>query len=246
MGNKISKTDIADLDIVDQVELRSDGSTSIISGVTVVSTTSGTRDVVLSGIDLEDTVNNDDERIQPGDPVTLAGTTGGADGDYTVELILSATSFRVVEAILTSTGGSAEFFHPVGASLVGFDSAGLAQTAADNVQDALEDLDSAISAGGLTPAAHRVLDQLVHDIAEDSYDEYIYSGNKVTDIKIWTDNGKTTLIRWTTFTYSGNKVSTIVTKQYDGAGVLVPTTGTLTETYTYSGNSVTNIDRVLS
>jgi hypothetical protein len=98
---------------------------------------------------------------------------------------------------------------------------------------------------GLSPAAHRALDQLVHPIAEDSYEEYIYSGIKVTDIIVWTDSGKTQKIRETTFTYSGNKVSTVVTKQYDGAGVLI-VGETMTETFTYSGNQVSNIDRVMT
>jgi hypothetical protein len=52
-------------------------------------------------------------------------------------------------------------------------------------------------------------------------------------------------IREELYTYTGNKVNTVVTKQYDGAGVLI-VGETMTETYTYSGNSVANIDRVMS
>lgn len=101
------------------------------------------------------------------------------------------------------------------------------------------------SGSGLSPAGHRALDQLVHDVAEDSFEEYLFSGNKVTDIIVWTNSGKTQKIRETIFTYSGLKVSTVTVKQYDGAGVLI-VGETMTETFTYSGNFVSSIDRVMS
>ena len=100
--------------------------------------------------------------------------------------------------------------------------------------------------GGLTPASHRVLDQLVHDVAETSFTEVVYSGNQVTDVIIWTDSGKTQKIREESYTYTGNKVTTVVTKQYDGSGTLIPTIGTYTETITYSGARVESITGVLS
>lgn len=100
--------------------------------------------------------------------------------------------------------------------------------------------------GGLTPASHRVLDQLVHEVAESSFTEVVYSGNRVTDVIIWTDSGKTQKIREESYTYTGNKVTTVVTKQYDGSGTLIPGTGTYTETITYSGARVDSITGVLS
>jgi hypothetical protein len=101
------------------------------------------------------------------------------------------------------------------------------------------------SGTGLSEAAHRNLDQLPHLIAEDSFEEYTYSGNKVTDIIIWTDDGKTVKIREENYTFSGSQVSTVVTKQYDGAGTII-VGETMTETFSYSGNTVTSIARVLS
>lgn len=98
---------------------------------------------------------------------------------------------------------------------------------------------------GLSAGSHRVLDQLVHLIAEDTYEEYNYTGNKVDSIIWWTDNGKTQKVREEIYTYTGNKVTTIVTKQYDGAGVLV-TGETMTDTLNYTGNQLTHIDRVMS
>ena len=93
--------------------------------------------------------------------------------------------------------------------------------------------------------SHRDLDQLVHEIAEDYYEEFTYAGNKITNITHWTDAGKTVKIREQIFTYTGNKVNTAVTKQYDAAGVVL-TGETMTETYAYSGNNVSSITAVIS
>jgi hypothetical protein len=101
---------------------------------------------------------------------------------------------------------------------------------------------SLTTGSGLSPSTHEVLDQLVHLIAEDSYEEYTYSGNGVTDIVVWTDATKTTKIREENYTYTGNKINTIVTKQYDGSGTLVLT---MTETYSYTGNKVDDITRTV-
>jgi hypothetical protein len=113
-----------------------------------------------------------------------------------------------------------------------------------SLYDAGGEFDPRSGGSGLTPSSHRGLDQLVHAIAEDSFAEYIYSGVQVTDIIIWTDNGKTDKIRETTFTYTGNKVTTIVTKQYGSDGSTV--VETLTQTLVYSGNKVTDITAVLT
>lgn len=99
--------------------------------------------------------------------------------------------------------------------------------------------------GGITPSQHRVLDQLVHGIAEDSFEETTYTGNRADAIIVWTDAGKTQKIREELFTYTGSKVTTIVTKQYDGAGALI-VGETMTETVAYSGNTVLSITRVMS
>lgn len=101
------------------------------------------------------------------------------------------------------------------------------------------------SGTGISEGTHRNLDQLVHGIAEDSYEEFSYTGARVDSIIVYTDSGKTVKIREELYTYTGNKVNTVVTKQYDGAGVLI-VGETMTETYVYSGNSVANIDRVMS
>lgn len=100
-----------------------------------------------------------------------------------------------------------------------------------------------ISASGITENQHRQLDQLVHNIAENSYTQLVYSGNKITDEIIWTTSGMTLKIRESNFTYTGNKVNQEICKQYNGAGSLVETS---TKTYSYSGNSVVNITEVIT
>lgn len=97
--------------------------------------------------------------------------------------------------------------------------------------------------GGLTEATHRVVDQLVHLIAESSFEEYIYTGSRVDQIIVWTDAGKTTKVREELYTYTGSQLTTLVTKQYDGTGTLVQT---LTEAYSYTGQKLDDITRTLS
>jgi hypothetical protein len=104
---------------------------------------------------------------------------------------------------------------------------------------------SLLTGTGLGAASHRTLDQLVHGIAEDSFEEYTYVSSKVTKLTIWTDNGKTIRIRESDFTYSGSQIATAVTRQYDAAGVLI-VGETMTETFTFTGSSVTSIERVMS
>jgi len=104
---------------------------------------------------------------------------------------------------------------------------------------------SLTTGSGLSEGQHRALDQLVHGIAENSYEEITYTGNKVTSIIVWTSVAKTTKIREETFTYTGNNVTTIVTKQYDVAGALI-VGETMTETLAYTGNKIDDITRVMS
>ena len=92
-GGNITREDIRHDDIVDAVESASDGITSIIfTGKTVVSTTSSSKVVVLSGVD----ILRDPEILEELDIIILSGTTG-ADGTYTVDQRIDSTSFSVKE-----------------------------------------------------------------------------------------------------------------------------------------------------
>lgn len=98
---------------------------------------------------------------------------------------------------------------------------------------------STLSAGGgLTPSQHAALDQLVHELSEDYYEEYAYTGGKVTSVDVWTSIAKTLKIRDYAYTYSGGKVATETIRQYDGSGSVVET---LVYTYSYSGSTVTSV-----
>ena len=63
------------------------------------------------------------------------------------------------------------------------------------------------AAGGIPETEHRSLDQLVHDVAESSYDEVVYTGNKVTEYITWETASKLKKIRHVTVTYTGKKVT---------------------------------------
>jgi len=93
---------------------------------------------------------------------------------------------------------------------------------------------------GLTENEHEALDTLVHDIAETSYDEMTYSGNRLTNQTTWETASKLKKIREQQITYSGGRVTQIINIQYDAAGVENTRT---TEVYSYSGNKVTDVTR---
>ena len=239
MENRLVKEDLADLDFIDAEELASDG-TFVYKTLPATSVVSGTVTVNPSA-DYEGLVFGDDP-VEAGDGFVLSGATAG-NGTYTVNAVVDNTSFTVVEAIVDSTGGSINFTHPEGALKVGVDPTSITNSSSTNVQEVLEDLDSAISGGGLTPASHRDLDQLVHLIAETSYLEVTRTAGRVSDVIYWTDNTKTTKVRETNVTRTSGQVSSVVIKQYDAVGVLAET---LTGTVNRTGGQVDDIDWVLT
>lgn len=116
--------------------------------------------------------------------------------------------------------------------------------AVDATERTLSDLLAGVG-GGISETQHENLDTLVHAISEPTFEEYTYASGKVTDIVVWTDAGKTTKVREYNFTYTGNKVTQIVTTQYNGSGS--PVSGqTMTETISYSGNVVSSITRTVA
>jgi hypothetical protein len=178
----ISRADIEDLDIVDAIEMASDGTAVIFSGATVVSTTSGSKEVVLSGVDIE---HDKDERLEPGDIIVLAGTTGGlGDGTFTLDVVVDDLTFSVIEAIGTSTGGTCEARHPAGATKLGVDPTNLSFTSETDLQKVLEDVPPA------SPFLPRVIDAdvtvpgdktaLGHDaVIQDGFEVLILDGGEL-------------------------------------------------------------------
>lgn len=232
----LRRTDIVDADIIDAYELVSDGSSAYKSGVNVVSTTSLTKTVVISGYDLREP----DDPAEPKDIVTL---TGDAAGTYTIASITDSTTFVVEEAIVDSVGGTATFKHPPGASKVGFDPAGCVNITDTTVQEAIKQLDGAVASGGITESQHKALRQLVHladeggpfdGFTSGAYRETTPAGDPFPTSIIWYDSsgvGKKKIVSLT-ITYNANKTpATEVWKVYDALEVLLVT---VTDTISYS------------
>lgn len=231
--NLIAKEDILDTDIIDSYELGSDGYYIYESPVTVISCTSLSKEIVISGISL---LYDRDHPVESGDRIRILGSSS-ADGYYIIDQIINDTTLSVIQNINTSTGGTAQFMHPSGASRIGFDPSGQTIITANNVQEAIGQL----SNNTFSITNHENLNTLVHFLARDGYGDLTYTGNKITYYVVWRDALKTIKDRDYVLTYTGNKVNTVVVKQYDDSGILLHT---LTETYTYSGNRITSLNSV--
>lgn len=230
MPNQIRKEDIADLDFVDAYELQSDGYSNnhiYLSGVSVVSTTALTKTIVINlAPDGGGILYSKDHPVESKDIVYLSGTSGGtANGFYTVDQVLSDTSFTVNESISNSTGGSALFKYPSGASKVGFDSRLTNHTNADNLQQAVQDIDNNL----LSSDEHPTLRQLIHFIDEGPGDGFISGATKIisppglfpTSIIWYTDNNLNKKIVEQTIIWSGIVPSTITWQVYNVDGTTV-------------------------
>lgn len=90
---------------------------------------------------------------------------------------------------------------------------------------------------------HASLDTLVHNIAENSYTELIRTDGKITNIIVWETASKLKKIKEETIIYTNNKVSSLITKQYNSSGVL---SQTYTETITRTEGKITSIAGALS
>jgi len=213
MPGGITNKDIEDGSIIDAEELASDGTSEYNTGVSVVSTTASTKEVLFTGTNLY-LIRDKDARAESGDKIVLSGTTG-ADGTYTIDEVLTDTKVTVVESINDSTGGTASFRYPPGASKVGVDPSSIAGTSATNVQQVLEE----ISAGsGWGEDDHENADTLVHEIAEDSEGVITYnSDGEVTNVVI-RDQSDTPKIREVDITWSDGEISSFTETQYKGDG----------------------------
>ena len=244
----ITKADRYRPDILDAYEVGSDG-TYVFLTTTVVSTTSGTKVVVVSlPVDGEGLLTSKDHPVEPGDKVTITGTSGGlGDGTFTIASITSDTIFVVVEAIGTSTGGSVDFKYVPGAKRTGFDPSGLIHTTATNVEDAIREYDSFI----VSPTEHAALRQLIHLAdgvggpmeawASGAYRQILPAADPFpTSIIWWTDATLTKKIVSKLVTFDGQKrVTALQWASYAADGTTV--IATVTDSITYS--SVFEVNR---
>jgi len=106
-------------------------------------------------------------------------------------------------------------------------------------------VDTVTVSGGFSRPDHRQLDQLVHNIAEDSFEEITYSGNKVQSIVAYTDMTKLIKIREEEYSYTDNKIYQVITRNFDSVGTVI-SGEVMVETYNYSGPYVISIDREVS
>lgn len=222
----IQKNDIYDVDFMDASELSSSGSASDeYRTATVDSVALGV--ITVSGVNLY----HPDYPLESGDIVVISGSTA-ADGSYFINSITSSTTFTVNESISDSTGGTASFRYPSGASKVGVDPTDISQSSNTDLQTVLEDLDSAISGGGLTAAQHRSLRQLIHFIDNGPAEGFVsgayretVGGVFPTSVIWYDDNTKVKKLVEKLITWDGAFPSTIVWKMYDtdGSSVLSET-----------------------
>lgn len=218
----ITKADLSDLDILDAYELGSDSTTTFLS-TSVVSTTSGTKTVVVSlPADGEGLKTSRDHPVEPKDIVTITGTSGGAgNGTFTVATVVNDTSFTVVESIGTSTGGSVSFAYPPGASGIGYFTAEQRVTTNNKVQDAITDIANQTS----------LSEPLMHSNIENTL---TYSGSLVTQEK-WVNTLTSKTVRQVDYTYTSGKVTKEVRKIFASDGTTVLAQETLDYTYTTGG-----------
>ncbi len=236
----IRKVDIIDADIVDANELASTGSIVFITGASVVSTNSGTKIVTLSGIDVFSQPS--DTHVEAGDKVTLSGTTGGADGTYTIASVTDATHVVVVEAIATSTGGSANFKYKSGAKAVGVDTGAFTHSSASNLQTVLSDLDGAITGGGGGGGSTEANLLLAADPVKPSTDYAVTRSSGVVTKEEWFRQSDASLLKSVDYTRTSGVVDGCVIKVFASDGMTV--TDQITVAFTRSGGQVVSATRV--
>lgn len=243
-GNRVGIEDVLDSDFVGARELASDG-TDVYLILPIVSTTAlGV--VTLNITSLPNGLIRDREApVEIEDILLISGATpAGADGYYTVNSI-DEDEVTVAESMIASTGGSAEFVHPSGASRTGFDPTALANTDADNVQDAIEDIDFAVTGGGISANTHKILRQLIHladgvggpyeGFASGAFRQILPPSDPFpTSITWWESDSQLQKIVEKTITRNSNKTpSTIEWKVYDTDGSTV--LATVTDSISYDG-----------
>lgn len=248
MSNQIRKEDILDTDFVDAYELRSDGygpNSIYLSNIPVISTTALTKTIITNLAFDGNGIVYSDHPLEKDDIVCLSGTSG-ADGYYTVNLVIDNFTFTVNEIINNSTGGLAQFRYPAGGLKIGYD---ITRYSAVNithntVQEAIQDLDVAIT-GGLTPTQHETLRQLIHladgvggpfeGFVSNAYREVLPIGAPFpTSIIWWTSAAKVAKYVEKNVTLNPNKTPAVLQwKAYGTDGVTV--LATVTDTISYSG-----------
>lgn len=229
-------SDVNDSYFIDAAELADSGQrTTPFRTISVVSITNATKTVVLDATQY--LTKFKDAPIEPGDLITISGATGG-NGLFTVASITNENTLVLEEFPgANGTGGSANFYYKGGAKTIGVNPTGRSNFTGTDLQTVLNQLDAAISAGGVSQ-----YDFLLENEPPSPSNNYsnTKTGNLITS-ETW-KRLDTTNIKVITYTYTGNRVATETRNIYDITGVII--VAQLVITYTYTGNFVTSATRV--
>jgi hypothetical protein len=231
----VAKEDLVDVDIIDAVELLSDGYATYKPAVGIVNVVGTSKTVNVSG-----GLIYGDDPVEVSDRVTIAGNA--AAGDYTVASIVDDDTFTVAETIVDATGGNATFKHPPGAQKVGVDNDLFRETNANTLQGVLDDIELAIRAQGSDAEGP------VTTLLSGAYRETIGSPFP-TSIIWWESASKLKKLVEKTITRSGGgatnpKPTPIVWEIYEPDGVTVRLT--ISDAITYSGVFETSRTRTIT
>lgn len=221
--------DLNPYDFYDAPELNSDG-TVVYLTLTVVSTVAPNIVNVSLAADGEGILTSRDHPLHAasvtgfGDLADITGTSGGAgDGTFTVATVVSDTQFTVSGTLGNSSGGSANFRFPSGATDVGYSQTKQNITSSNLVQPALTDISN-----------HELLDN--EPVAIGTTYTNTKVGSQITQEK-WAKTAGGANIKTIDYTYTGNKVTTEVRKVFATNGVTI--IAQVTITYSYTGSTVT-------
>lgn len=236
----LRKSDVFRSEVITAPELLSDGYgvNSIYLSSLVSTTSSGVITISLPSDD-SSLIWSDDYQVDVNDIVWIYGTlpSGVADGYYTVNQVLTDTTFTVNESIADSVDGYIQFRYPAGATLVGLNPTGMTDVQGNTVQEAIQELDT----NKLDYYEHETLRQLIHFIDEGPGDGFASGAYKVispvpslypTSVIWYTDNTMSYKIVEKTIVWSGVVPVTITWQVYNIDGVTVAHTVSDSISYT--------------
>jgi hypothetical protein len=223
-------------EIVTETELESTFASShaksFVFPVPISSTTSGTNLIVSN------TSSFQDWRVEAGDTAYIYGNGVTNDGYTTIVSVIDQRKITVARALGTTiSSGMLVVFNPAGATKVGVDTENLSNISGANLQEVIESIDFSLSNLG-NAANHEDIDSLVHNLSEDYYEEFVYSGGKVTAVIAWQDSSREKKVRESIYTYTNGKISHDADIQYNALGIEIQR---LARAYTYSGSRLLSI-----
>lgn len=225
MPTRISREDIADADIVDAVELASDGLVVYKTG-SIVHITGSFLTASFPAVDIG--FQDFDSPANGLDGLIISGS-GNADGFYTVSGSISETILQIYGSFSGSetNSGSWRLLYPSGGKSVGIDPSTLA-------------ISSSVPHDVMSYVREDTYQRLLEDDpAGIGVNENIsYSSNRVS-AETWRRAADNSLLKNIDYTYTGTRVTQEVRKVYAEDGTRIVAQKTVV--YTYSGNSAITV-----